>query len=625
MASNTQRRSSSKGIPPFMVVFILVCGALLLFHLAALANSAISGGVTPTLSDTTSAVISSWKNPAAGYAPATGISWLAYLFFALLLILLVATIFMLSKVFSTSSKKNAGRTRRERTAQAHRTSYEQVKGSMSKAAALESAKVPLRSLLIPPDASPREKKELERKIDELPESALILSLGKTVAEKKELFGLTEDTTLVIAPPRSGKSSRLAAGRILDAPAAFVATSTRHDLFDMTAGVIEEDAQRKVWVFDLDNVSGWHRLARWNPIIGSEDIEVALRRGKAWAGAQPMKGVKGGDWFNKRAGEILGRLFFIAAVAGKDMEDVLEWAHDLESEAIADIVQSYEDVPGMRAVGAWMRSLSSPGQDDGNFAVKQSLSGLLEPLAFPRVMRQMNASADEAFDFIRFVNSKDGLYLIADPAANQGIAPFVSMFAAEVIETARRESVKNPGGRFWPQFTAVLDEAPNLAAFPEMGPLVTTTGGNGIAVVLFAQDPEQIVDRWGQHQATEIMNAANAKYYFPGLGINRYTEELAKLVGDYDLERSSRTRSERGGSSTSYSTDEKQIMTAKDINDLPSGTAMLRYRNLSPIHVSMPAYWEREDGQHVQEMRYRTAVACGRDPRLKDLSIQGAEE
>lgn len=620
MASNTARRSSSTGIPPFMALFILLAGALLLFHLAVLANAGVTGGVAPTLSETTSALISSPTNPVAGFPAGAQVGNMAYVFFALLIGLLVGVLFLLGRLFSSNAKRGKGRTRREQTATAHRTSYAQVKDTLSKKAALESAKVPLRSLLIPPKATKEEKKELAAKIDNLPESMLIVPLGKTVVEKKELFGQSEDTTVVIAPPRSGKSARLASGRILDAPAAFMATSTRPDLFDITAGSIEEAGDRKTWVFDVFNMSGWDRVARWNPIAGAEDIEVALRRGKAWAGAQPMKGVKGGDWFNTRAGNILGRLFFLAAVAGKDMEDVLEWAHDLESDSITDIIRSYENVPGVRAVGAYMKNLVSRGGDDGNFAVKQALSELLEPLSIPRVMEQMNAPAGEAFDFEAFVNSRDGLYLLADPASHKGVGPLVSMFAAEVIETARRESVKKPGGRFWPPFTAVLDEAPNLAAFPEMGSLVTTTGGNGISVMIFAQDPEQIVDRWGQAQAKEIMNSANAKYYFPGLGINQYTEELAKLVGEYDLERSSRTRSERGASSTSYSMDEKQVMTAKDINELPAGTALLRYRNLAPIHVSMNAYWEREDGAHIQALRYETAVSCGRDPKLNELNL-----
>lgn len=621
MASSGARRSSSKGIPPFMAIFIIVAGVLVLFHLAVLANAGVTGGVAPSLSDTTQAVISSWKNPVAGYAPSAQVGKLAYVFFALLIGLLVGVLVLLGRLFSSDAKRGKGRTRREQTATAHRTSYAQVKDTLSKKAALESAKVPLRSLLIPPKATKEEKKELAAKIDNLPESMLIVPLGKTVVEKKELFGQSEDTTVVIAPPRSGKSARLASGRILDAPAAFMATSTRPDLFDITAGSIEEAGDRKVWVFDVFGMSGWGRVARWNPIAGAEDIEVALRRGKAWAGAQPMKGVKGGDWFNTRAGNILGRLFFIAAISGRDMEKVVEWAHNLETQDIADILEEYAHVPGVPAVTSYMSNLISRGGDDGNFAVKQALSELLEPLAIPRVMEQMNAPAHEAFDFEAFVNSRDGLYLLADPAAHAGVGPLVSMFAAEVIETARRESVKKPGGRFWPPFTAVLDEAPNLAAFPNMGPLVTTTGGNGISVMIFAQDPEQIVDRWGASQAKEIINAANVKYYFAGLGINQYTEELAKLVGEYDLERSSRTRSERGGSSTSYSLDEKQVMTAKDINELPSGTALLRYRNLAPVHVALDAYWEREDGARIQALRYETAQKCGRDPRLNELNLK----
>lgn len=152
MASNATQRPS-KGIPSFMAIFIIVAGALLLFHLAVLANAGVTGGVAPTLAETTSALISSPTNPVAGFSAGAQVGKMAHVFFALLIGLLVGVLVLLSRLFSSHAKKGKGRTRREQTATAHRTSYAQVKDTLSKKAALESAKVPLRSLLIPPKAT----------------------------------------------------------------------------------------------------------------------------------------------------------------------------------------------------------------------------------------------------------------------------------------------------------------------------------------------------------------------------------------------------------------------------------------------------------------------------------------
>jgi hypothetical protein len=44
----------------------------------------------------------------------------------------------------------------------------------------------------------------------------------------------EDSALTIAPARAGKTTRLAVGRVIDAPGAVVATSTKADLVQLTA-------------------------------------------------------------------------------------------------------------------------------------------------------------------------------------------------------------------------------------------------------------------------------------------------------------------------------------------------------------------------------------------------------
>ena len=85
----------------------------------------------------------------------------------------------------------------------------------------------------------------------------------------------EDVTLRIGGPRTGKTGELA-GRILDAPGAVIATSTRTDLIELTGPV--RSLRGPVHVFNPSGVGGLESTITFDPLSGCERPATAATRG-----------------------------------------------------------------------------------------------------------------------------------------------------------------------------------------------------------------------------------------------------------------------------------------------------------------------------------------------------------
>lgn len=608
-------RSNTDGLG-ILAVVLIAGGVLVLFHVAVLLASGLAGGARPTMSQTVGAVIDSWKNPAAGFDPAAKVTGWAYFWFVFVLAMIVAGVALVRWVFSGSKTKTD-------QGAVHQAKYVDVKGALSREAALSRARGGLENTMLDTDMDKVTTKKVRDFIKGLPDDYLISFLG--TRERKSLYGQSEDSTLVVAPPRTGKTMFMAVAKVIDAPGACLATSTRADLLQLTAG--PRSMKGRVHAFDLDGISGWPDVVKWNPVLGCEDIEVAKRRGDAWAGAQPIgDDTKNGGFFNSKAGHVLSRLLFTAAIGGKTMREVVEWSNNLASEKPLKILEQNRTLPGAEAALSYLESLKTSRAGESVDSVQLTLSNLLEPLALPRVMDQLTCAPHEAFDIRAFLDSTDTVILMADEETGAGTSPIVSMFAGEVMAEARKLSQTKPGARFWPPFRMVLDEAPSLAAFPEMAKYMADSGGRGIELSVFAQTFSQLRSRWGKEDAETIQGAATIKYYFPGLGIIPEVKDLSELIGHYDKRSTSHTRQSRGGVSVSESSREQLIMTPKQINEIPDGTAIMRYRNRAPIHINLKPWWQRKDAAEIRRRKGETQRACGikshEVPELPNMQVEG---
>ena len=97
------------------------------------------------------------------------------------------------------------------------------------------------------------------------------------------------------------------GRVVDAPGAVVATSTKADLVHLTA--FARATTGRVHVFDPDRLLAWPTPCRWNIVAGCQDVREAMTRARAMVAASD-----GSLLFEFRAAAIGSQFLFWSAFA-----------------------------------------------------------------------------------------------------------------------------------------------------------------------------------------------------------------------------------------------------------------------------------------------------------------------
>lgn len=432
------------------------------------------------------------------------------------------------------------------------------------------------------------------------EAQLVRKIGKW--GNKWLHTQIEDSLVVIGPTRSGKSRNVAIRRVRCAPGSVVATSTKNDLLlacrhtTTARGTVSVyDPTRSMEGHDLDGLN----LLRWDPVLGCEDPEVAIRRGSAWASAQPMGNVKNGDWFNKRAADLLTRLLHAAALDGRPITDVARWAQTLTDPVPVDILEAH----GRREWADYLRDLAGSRAGETVDAVKMAVGGVLAPLASPKIVATLTPSRAEHFDVEAFIADTNSVFLIAPDRGNSTVAPVFTMLIDEILHAASVRSQRLPGSFLWPPLTAVLDECANIAPLPDLDGYLSDSGGRGIEITPMFQSRDQIKKRWGPDAAGAIWKAATMHLVLPNMKDLDLAKEMEAFAGMRKVTRRSHSTG-RGGSSTSTSTEKEPNLPISEIPQIPENTAWLMYRNLPILHIKLPPMPDEE----IPEQNHTEAVS-----------------
>lgn len=430
---------------------------------------------------------------------------------------------------------------------------------------------------------------------DLPDTDLTVFFGYpagTTSPSKRLFLQLEDSLLVNGPARSGKTRYVAERLVGDAVGSVVATSTKTDLLFKTLATRQR--QGFVYVYDPlglvpPGTPGVLRL-RWNPVVGCEDPETALRRGSAWAGAQPMNGVKNGDWFNRRGAAVLSKLLHAAALDGRDILDVKRWGTDLSDDTPQEILKDR----GPRGWREDLQSLAGNKAQETVGSISISLAAILECLDSPRAVETVTPAWQEHFDVRTFLNGSNTLYLLASEDAGTTVAPLFTMLVDEIVHTASQMSQHCPGGFLWPPMRFVGDEIAQLAPIAKLPAYMADSGGRGLQLVPIVQSFAQLRNRWGDDGSDAIIATASTKLYLPGNSEEKVAAHLTRLAGrhtvrTYSGSRQAGSAGRSDSTSSSWSTTKEDKLTANAIRELPEGHAWLEYRSLPIGKVRLPQW------------------------------------
>ncbi|GMA37819.1 type IV secretory system conjugative DNA transfer family protein [Demequina litorisediminis] len=292
---------------------------------------------------------------------------------------------------------------------------------------------------------------------------------------------SEDAGLMIAPPRSGKTTTRVIGAVIDAPGAVVTTSTKAEVLRLTH--LSRSHKGSVHVFDPEGMSGWPTPASWDIVAGCQDPNEADERARAMVKAAPMgEGATNAAFFEQAASAVLGAYLHAAALDGRTIADVVAWAHDTRMRDPYSILESHHDAaPGWASeLETYTRGQAGPTIQSVQMTLGNALSALRTGKTVEAVL-----PSPRMFDVDAFLDSSDTLYLMSTMGEGSA-APLTTALVATIERHARIRSQQSTTGRFETPVTLVLDEAPNIAPIPSLPALMTDSGGRGMIVWTITQ-------------------------------------------------------------------------------------------------------------------------------------------
>jgi type IV secretion system protein VirD4 len=424
----------------------------------------------------------------------------------------------------------------------------------------------------------------------LPVTSYAVRLGRAQFGRRVITSM-EDQTLVLAAPRTGKSGWLA-DRIIDHPGAVVTTTTRVDLFENTARL--RGRHGELHVFNPEGIGGLPSTFRWNPLQDCEQPAIALQRAGSFTAATETKGLHDMAFWIGKASSVLASLLHAAALDGRTMSDVYQWAHGINDSLPEQILFAHPS-----AAEGWLgpvREIRKPGRtsDSIRMTVTRSLAWLADPIVAAATM----PGPDEGFDVTDFVTLRNTLYMIGSGREEAPIAPLFRAFAEYVHTRAAFAGSLQPHRRLDPPMLMALDEVTQICPVPL--PLwMADSAGKGILIVAVCHGLAQLESRWDSAGARAVWDTAGIKVILGGVTDPGTLDRLSQLCGEIALRTKSRTRADDGRRGDTVTYQPVRVLPPELLRTLPEWRALIVRGNLSPVVVRLRMAWRRHDYRRAQ--------------------------
>lgn len=421
-----------------------------------------------------------------------------------------------------------------------------------------------------------------------------LILGYLEGTRTLLRASFEDVMLILAGPRSGKTSRIVAMQVLEAIGFCLVTSVRADAYAITARA--RGRQGKVFLFDPQGIA--HRPQEtWWDMLGwaGRKLDNARRVAKNLSKTVEDPDKRGGDAYFTAAGQAtLTNLLYAAGLGGRPLSDLLAWSTDHLDAAPVDILREH----GLGALADSLRETTEL-PDETRRGVYGHVQQALMPLYDPEIARWVTR-VDGAVEFVPedHVGRTDTLYLLSKKGSG-GASGVIASLADACIDAAVTQAEATRGGRIQPPPRLTLDEAANVCKIEDLPDLYSTLGGMGIQVTTILQSYDQGVDAWGRSGMKKMWGAATVKCVGAGLDDYSFVDQVSQLVGMRAIVEESLSTS-RQGASTTRSRRRERIIDAAEVRELERSTALMFATSTRPAMIRMPAWFEGPDADQLSK-------------------------
>src|SRR5689334_5842746 len=381
----------------------------------------------------------------------------------------------------------------------------------------------------------------------------------------------EEHLLVMAPPRTYKSAFLA-DVILRYPGPVIATTTKPDIYGLTAAVRSEFGP--VYVFNPQRIGGLRSTFRWSPVDGCQDPATAIRRADAFAFAVSQKGVEDGTFWSAKASDYLRGYFCAAALAGYDLRAVAAWV----SGADPHIPEQILAAAGARQWAYTLAELRSEAHKTAA-TVRMVMSRALAFMADPDLASSVLPAPGTGFSIPAFLREVGTLYMIAEAVSEDApVAPLFAAMASEIHWIAAQIGQASRSGRLDPPLLMGLDEVTQICPVP-LPSWLSDSGGKGIQVVAVVHGEAQLAGRWGEHGRQVVLDTSSVKVFLPGITDVSTLQAASTLCGQASWKVRGQDHATR-----------HDVATPDMIRQLPAGFALVIRGGCAPVIARLPRAW-----------------------------------
>jgi type IV secretory pathway TraG/TraD family ATPase VirD4 len=235
-----------------------------------------------------------------------------------------------------------------------------------------------------------------------------------------------------------------------------------------------------------------------------------------------------------------------------------------------------------------------------------------PLLAPAASDTFMPAPGTATDLRQFLLAGGTIYLMADERRAATLAPIMSAFTDDLIETAKSIADQMPGGRLDPPLAMFLDEAANIVPLPQLPALMSFAGGSGIFVVAILQSMAQARARWGRDAADMLWSASTVKIILGGLAGDDL-REISDLAGEYRETVLSWQRG-HGGHTVSSSLQDRKTLRPDEVRTLSARKreALIIHATTLPVRARLTRHYEGPDRKVFEESVRQARRIAGLD-------------
>ena len=440
-----------------------------------------------------------------------------------------------------------------------------------------------------------------------PATAYAVRLGRAQYFRR-VYARGEDQTLIIAPQRTGKSG-IVADRLLDHPGPAIVTSTRPDLYQLTAGA--RSHRGPLYVFNPQLVGALPSTFAFDILGPCRDLVMARRIAGWLTAAIASREANHGnlEWFEKSGDTALMALVWAAAIGGYTITDVYRWVNLDGHEAALRVLAGQ---PGAGQLLAVVRRALAENRTAGS--VRDTMSLSLAWVAIPGLAAAVTPVPGQGFDLGEFLAETGTLYLITAGDEDSPVAPLFAAFTSWVHWEAGHIGSTAPAGRLDPPLWLGLDEVTQICPV-NLPVMLADSAGKGVLITAVAHGTSQLADRWGEHGMKTVWACCGTKIILGGVSDAGTLEEIADLCGTVVIGPGDRT---------------VRVVPLELIRGLPDWRALVLRMNLNPVVVKFRPAWKRlgfRFGRRVPVYvpRARQAAASGpREPAELESALTEAD-